>query len=534
MTLLYRLDQAPAKATGQAVVFIHGWGSDNRLWQALREQLDGQHWALDLPGFGKSAEAEPIALQDFIQLALCELPESCLLVGWSLGGMLACRLAALRPERVSGLITLACNPCFVARPEWPWAMPEATYKQFCQDFAAAPHKTWLRFCALQGQGDEQRKSVVLQLKQQAAPEPEQLVTWQNGLHWLLQLDNRSALAQLPVPSLHLLGEQDALVPADWANHLEQLGATETGIAQGRSVLKVKVLPGRGHSLLLGETEPVAAAIQQFVNALRPAIGKTRIAQSFAKAAETYDAAAHTQAQVGQRLFELLPQTNPEQRVLDLGCGTGFLSRHWLARQKTLPYLIHLDLAEGMVSYARHGLSEQLPHAAWLVGDGEALPFADRSLDGIVSNLAIQWCTNLQLLMEEIKRVLQPGGWCLCSTLGCDTLNELKNAWAALDHYVHVNTFFSADKVQSSLSAAGLEIEVFERQALIAQYANLLPMVKDLKAIGAHNMNQGCNRGLTSMRQWRLLEQAYEPYRRSNGMLPATYDVFYFLVRKPYD
>lgn len=556
MNGLYRLEPVAEGAKGQAVVFIHGWGSDNRLWQVLRERIGGQHWGLDLPGFGKSAEVKPIPVHDFIELAARELPESCLLVGWSLGGMIACRLAALRPERVSGLVTLACNPCFVARPDWPWAMPEATYRQFCQDFAAAPHKTWLRFCALQGQGDAQRKSVVLQLKQQPAPEPEQLVNWQNGLHWLQQLDNRSALAELQVPSLHLLGEQDALVPADWADHLDQLWAeapkkrytnaqrsggtldvseaTENGMSRNPYAPTVQVLAGRGHGLLLDETGAVVTAIQQFVAALPPVIEKTRIARSFAKAADTYDAAAHTQAQAGQRLFELLPHISAENTVLDLGCGTGFLSRHWLAQQKTRPRLIHLDLAEGMVSYARSSLGQRLPDASWVVGDGEALPFADQSLDGIVSNLAIQWCNDLQMLAQEIRRVLKPGGWCLCSTLGSDTLCELKGAWASLDRYVHVNEFLSAERVQGAFTSNGIKVEIFECGALVAQYPSLLSMVKGLKAIGAHNMNQGCKPGLTSLRQWRALEQAYEPYRLSNGLLPATYDVFYFLVRKPHD
>src|SRR5690606_37767091 len=94
-----------------------------------------------------------------------------LVLGWSLGGLLASAYAAAWPSRVSGLITLAANPCFVARDTWPAAMAPATNKQFNRAFGRDPQVTLQRFCALVAEGSPAGRARLKQLRA-IAPVPE--------------------------------------------------------------------------------------------------------------------------------------------------------------------------------------------------------------------------------------------------------------------------------------------------------------------------------------------------------------------------
>src|SRR5690606_3582899 len=97
-------------------------------------------------------------------------------------------------------------------------------------------------------------------------------------------------------------------------------------------------------------------------------------------------------------------------------------------------VVGVDIAEGMLRHARDRVTEQ---ACWVGGDGECLPLRNHCADVIFSSLAIQWCEQLPQLFTELWRVLKPGGQLLFSTLGPNTLHELKMAWQTIDGYVHV-------------------------------------------------------------------------------------------------
>ncbi|MFC6669643.1 methyltransferase domain-containing protein [Marinobacterium aestuariivivens] len=134
------------------------------------------------------------------------------------------------------------------------------------------------------------------------------------------------------------------------------------------------------------------------------LDKHRIAESFSRAAVSYDDAAELQRQVGHRLLELIPPSEPGT-LLDLGSGTGYFTPLLRSRFPGST-LISLDLAHGMLEYARrHRPGEG---TAWVCGDAEQLPLASGSLDLVFSSLAIQWCEQPDRLFAEIARVLRPG------------------------------------------------------------------------------------------------------------------------------
>jgi biotin biosynthesis protein BioC len=494
-------------------VFLHGWGSDSSLWQPLCHLLPGEHHFVDLPGFG-NAGPEPVELAAFLSQISARLPQQCVLVGWSLGGMLAAQLARRSPDKVKALAAIASNAVFVARPDWPEAMEPVTFKQFYGDFELDPVATWTRFCALQSLGDSKRKVVAQHLRQQSTPSMESAPAWLQGLRWLEILDNRQALAELVIPQYHLFGANDALVPVGAADHLRRL------LPQAA----VEVLPGCGHAPHLADPELIAQKLRDW---RAPPLDKRRIARSFGDAAVTYDRYAHIQRRVAADLREFCPRFTGGAPVLDLGCGTGYMAEGLLQSDET-PNLLLADLAPPMVKIAR----EKLPALTGLVADAEALPLADESLAGVVSSLAVQWCRDLTVVAHEAFRVLQAGGGLVFSTLGPDTLYELKKAWQCIDAYTHVNSFHSPDAVRAALEGAGFTAIELQRYPLVAQYDQLMPLLRELKGIGAHNINPGSRPGLTGIRQLHQLDDSYQRFRDRDNKLPATYDVILVRAKKP--
>ncbi|MBN0989395.1 malonyl-ACP O-methyltransferase BioC [Amphritea pacifica] len=249
--------------------------------------------------------------------------------------------------------------------------------------------------------------------------------------------------------------------------------------------------------------------------------KPQIAESFSRAAVSYDSVAQLQRRIGHQLLNQMTSISADV-VMDLGCGTGYFAP--LLTELLRPQqLICLDLAQGMLEYARQ--TRVTPNTLWLCGDAENLPLADNSVELIFSSLAIQWCEDLPALFSEVARVLKPGGRFLFSTLGPDTLFELREAWSEVDQYQHVNRFISFTDLQRSAEPYLQQLSLTEMQELLL-YDELRGLTSELKGIGAHNISAGRQSGLTGKARIMAFKQAYEQFRRADGQLPATYQVFY--------
>lgn len=254
-----------------------------------------------------------------------------------------------------------------------------------------------------------------------------------------------------------------------------------------------------------------------------ALDRGRVRASFEGAAASYDAAAVLQLEVGQRLLDRLDLMRIAPRtVLDLGCGTGRISARLHTRYPQAT-LVTADLAHAMLQAARgHGA----PAGTLLGADAHRLPLADRSVDLLFSNLMLQWCLDLDTVFAELRRVLRPGGLLLFTTFGPDTLGELRASWAEVDDRNHVNAFFDMHDIGDLMVRARFADPVLDCERLTVTYDELHGLLRDLKAIGAHNSTVGRPRGLTGRRALRVLTDAYETFRDAAGRLPATYEVVY--------
>jgi malonyl-CoA O-methyltransferase len=500
------------------LVLIHGWGNDSRVWSSIIPYLNDARdiYTLDLPGFGDSTG---VASLEEAVIAIAEvIPDGACLLGWSLGGMLAVQIAARFPNKIGKLITLASNARFVASAEWPQGMEATVFRRFYEGMADNPEATYKQFCGLQARGDNQERRVLRWLRGNS-PAPSE--TWQQGLDWLSQLDNRTCLRELAVPSLHLLMENDALVPSAVSGELMALLPSSS---------RVGVLPGLGHAPQVSAPELIAQQVTEFLQAPSTdpyALNKREIASSFGKAAETYDHVADLQRQVGEDLLARIPTALEPAAIADMGCGTGYFTGA-LARRFDGAQVTGVDLAPGMIRYAADHHNGDI---TWLCGDAENLPLADQSLDLVFSNFTFQWCFNLEKLFAEQFRILRPGGVLVFSTVGPESLAELRGAWQQVDRFVHVNRFAELSEVRKALETSGFKLHD-ERQAHIRRYYDRLQaLTRELKYLGAHNMNAGRKAGLTSIRQIERLKAAYESYRTPEG-LPATWQVYSVVVTRP--
>jgi len=254
------------------------------------------------------------------------------------------------------------------------------------------------------------------------------------------------------------------------------------------------------------------------------LDRARLRAAFERASASYDGCSSLQARIAGELLERLePFRFAPGVVLDLGSGTGRVTRE-LKRRYPRARVIALDIAAGMLREARR---YQRPWRRFerVCGDALRLPFKDGSIDLIFSNLMLQWCEPLAVALAEVRRVLTPSGFFAFSTFGPDTLRELRSAWAEADGYNHVNHFSDIHEVGDALVRAGLMEPVLDIDHIEVGYPDVLTLMRDLKAIGAHNATAGRPRSLAGRARLRRVEHAYERFRREDR-LPATYEVIY--------
>jgi pimeloyl-[acyl-carrier protein] methyl ester esterase len=211
---------------GQDIVLLHGWGVNSGVWENISKTL-GQYYRItlvDLPGFGRNTDLFP---DDYTIASVAYhvsdcLPKNCVLLGWSLGGLVAQQIAIQGAVDLKQLILVATSPKFVAAPEWPGIQPQVL-AMFEKQLEGNFSKTLDRFLAIQALGSEtarqDMKVIKAQIEQFPLPHAHAL---QNGLKILAETDLRTQLARIAVPTSRLYGRLDSLVPAKSIELIQQL------------------------------------------------------------------------------------------------------------------------------------------------------------------------------------------------------------------------------------------------------------------------------------------------------------------------
>ncbi|MCX7564297.1 malonyl-ACP O-methyltransferase BioC [Xanthomonadaceae bacterium XH05] len=251
-----------------------------------------------------------------------------------------------------------------------------------------------------------------------------------------------------------------------------------------------------------------------------------VRRSFGRAATAYGERAVLQHEVEARLLERLDYvTTPPSRILDVGCGPGTASRS-LKKRWPKAQVVALDLALPMLRVAKRSAGLWRPRHATVCADTRALPFAPGSFDLVFSNLCMQWIEDIPALMAQWRNVLAPGGFLACSSFGPQTLHELRSAFASVDAAPHVSDFTPIQHIGDAMLAGGFRDPVLDTDRFTLTYPKAIDLMRDLQGIGAGNAVVDRRRGLTGKSRLAGAIAAYEIFRRPDGLLPATYEVFY--------
>lgn len=186
---------------GKPLVLLHGFGFDAAIWTPLLPALSAYRcYLVDLPGFGCS---EIMDFATFKQKLLAQLPEKTTLLGWSMGGLYATRLALEVPDRVECLINVASSPRFLQEGDWP-GMSQEVFASFCERLLRHPTQTLTHFIQWQLQGQT--------LPCEVMPKKPSEEGLREGLNALMTWDFRSELNEIKMPIHYLFGRLDAITP----------------------------------------------------------------------------------------------------------------------------------------------------------------------------------------------------------------------------------------------------------------------------------------------------------------------------------
>ncbi len=232
------------------LLFLHGWAQSKQIWfQQMETFADAQF--INLPGHGGEAD---LSSDVWLQTIAEQLPqEPCLLVGWSLGGMLAMQLAHRYPDRVAGLALVSTTPRFRTDSNWPHGSSDEVFNGFNQAVTAASPKILSRFFALMLHGDGLGRSDYNQLAKSAVDRENRMSKQglEAGMELLEQLDLRELVKDIQQPTLLIHGESDAIVPC----------AASLWLAQNIPDNQQLFLPACGHAPFLTQPEQFNSTLQ---------------------------------------------------------------------------------------------------------------------------------------------------------------------------------------------------------------------------------------------------------------------------------
>lgn len=242
--------------SGPDLVLLHGWGMHSGIWGGVRDELarDFCVHAVDLPGYGASPPCQPYDLQQLAQEVALALPPRAGVIGWSLGGLVAQRLAMNQPRQVERLMLVGTSPCFVQRPDWSCGIEAEILQAFANDLERDYAATLLRFLSLQVRNGENVRTVLKYLRvalfARGVPSAEVL---RAGLNILLENDLRPEVERLALPLSIVHGERDMLAPAEAARWLQSQvpGA------------RLTLIPGCAHAPFLSHPKVFLQEVREF-------------------------------------------------------------------------------------------------------------------------------------------------------------------------------------------------------------------------------------------------------------------------------
>lgn len=261
------------------------------------------------------------------------------------------------------------------------------------------------------------------------------------------------------------------------------------------------------------------------------VDQLQVGRRFSRVAASYDQADFFAREVDRRMQERLDYVKVDpKRILDLGCSRGGSFAGLTARYPQAE-LLGIDVAPEMLLGAR---AERPGWQRWLglgrsnevlrlAGDAANLPLKSASTAIVWSNLLLHWLDDPLPALAEAHRVLEVGGLLMFSTLGPDSLKELRSAF--YDGYAHTQRFIDMHDLGDMLVGCGFADPVMDMEVLTLTYDSFDVMLGELRSAGSGCAMKARRHGLTGRQAWDRARSAYECLR-NDGRLPATFEIVY--------
>ena len=215
--------------------------------------------------------------------------------------------------------------------------------------------------------------------------------------------------------------------------------------------------------------------------------------------------------------------------LDLGAHDGRLSQHLTPLGKTRTIVQSDPAAKFFNNFFPNNIN---PRAAlFAVHDFTAIPFADKSFDGVFSCLNFHWVDDLPSLFVKMRRLLRPDGLFLINFLGGESLHELRASLVAAEQEItggfspRCAPMVDIRDVGGLLGRAGLALPVADRDRLTVNYPNMFQLMKDLRGMGEQNILLARLRHPTKRAVFLRAAEIYQDkFGQENGSIPATFEV----------
>jgi malonyl-CoA O-methyltransferase len=246
---------------------------------------------------------------------------------------------------------------------------------------------------------------------------------------------------------------------------------------------------------------------------------------FSKIAPLYDRYAFINKEISQRLSQRISLWAPPalpHTILDAGCGTGFMQTAIESLYPTASF-IGYDQSPEMLTQFRH----KHPSSLAVCGRVEKMPFYPHSVDLLVSNGLLPYCPDPLPILKEWRRILKPQGALFFTSLGPDTLSELKKAWTAADpEHQHVQDFRDMHLLGDMLLDAGFSDPVLEKQNLCIHYKDPKTLLWNLKKSGSSYHGQKTRHSLTGKTLYNTVLDHYRSFQQNNGLYPLSIEIVY--------
>ena len=240
------------------LVLIHGWGFNNRIWKKFIPYVEHQ-WrvtCIDLPGYGTSENKvescfDQKSIDQIIASIILDIPEKATIFAWSLGGMVAMKLAHRRSD-IKALVLVASSPCFLKKEDWQHGVEPAKFNQLISQLSKDKIKSLQTFAGLVAMGEVHPRQTINKLNEHLVRNVPDRQTLMSGLKILRDEDLRQVLVKQHCPVGIIFGENDILVKQ----------STGRAIQVSRPDIHTIEIPETGHAPFLSHPQETADALMK--------------------------------------------------------------------------------------------------------------------------------------------------------------------------------------------------------------------------------------------------------------------------------